>query len=216
MKTTLMLIRHAQSTDNARGANKLQEGHDSDAWLTDLGVQQAQALGKRLAAYCRKHDNYRTMLYSSPMARAWNTASEVSLALDKTAWMSAQLCEVIQPGWHEVPQEECEVRKALSLGADFMVPGGECFRQKAREMETWLFPMVWRPDTIDADQLIIGISHGLAIRSLLWRILGFDAHYIRRITLENTSICQLHITSERGWVLDSINDHAHLEGLNGY
>jgi probable phosphoglycerate mutase len=72
--TRLILVRHAQSTANATGHV---QGW-ANAPLTPRGQHEAQ----RLAAWLREHDHGVQHLFSSPLQRAYQTASSIGAALD--------------------------------------------------------------------------------------------------------------------------------------
>lgn len=77
----LLLIRHAQSANNAlaaQGVDAYQSGRQPDPPLTDLGRRQAEAL----AGWIGGVDPRPTHLYCSPMRRTLQTASPVAEALD--------------------------------------------------------------------------------------------------------------------------------------
>lgn len=79
----LYLIRHAQSTNNARPF----EEHVPDPPLTELGEQQAEFLAEYLAAGTHvapydEHNGYITSLYCSAMHRSLQTASIIQEAID--------------------------------------------------------------------------------------------------------------------------------------
>ncbi|MEO1636392.1 MAG: histidine phosphatase family protein, partial [Cyanobacteria bacterium J06631_9] len=64
MKTTVVIVRHGQSTSNAK---RIIQGHHDTAVLTDLGEQQARTVGKTLDSL--KVD----VVYASPLKRAKRT-----------------------------------------------------------------------------------------------------------------------------------------------
>lgn len=81
----LYLIRHAQSTNNARPI----EAHVPDPPLTELGVHQAQLLAEHLAAgnHVSPYDEHNgdiTALYCSAMHRSLQTASIIQEAAGVT------------------------------------------------------------------------------------------------------------------------------------
>lgn len=77
----LLLIRHAQSENNAAAAQSVeayQQGRKPDPELTELGRRQAQALGKWIGSVSPRP----TKLYSSPMMRTIQTAAPIAEAFD--------------------------------------------------------------------------------------------------------------------------------------
>lgn len=85
------LIRHAQSTNNARWHELAPQDRVPEPGLTDLGFQQ----GARLAEWARHLDTEArpTHLYCSPMRRAIQTAVPVADALDMPLVVRREICE---------------------------------------------------------------------------------------------------------------------------
>jgi broad specificity phosphatase PhoE len=61
------------------------------------------------------------------------------------------------------------------------------------------------------DQIVVAVSHGGTIRSLLCDVIGLDLGYFGRMWLDNGSFTELRFGSH-GWRLVRLNDAAHLEG----
>ena len=99
--TTLYLARHGESDWNA--ANRFQ-GH-SDRPLTELGRRQAEALAGKLESHAAL-----TAIYSSPLARAYETASIVGARLGLQPTPVDDLREVDVGGWSGLSRSEVEAR----------------------------------------------------------------------------------------------------------
>jgi probable phosphoglycerate mutase len=80
----LWLVRHGESTWNARG---LAQGHDDQARLTSRGLRQARAIAVQL------RDRPIRALYASDLSRALQTAAPLAGALGLTVVRDARLRE---------------------------------------------------------------------------------------------------------------------------
>jgi broad specificity phosphatase PhoE len=199
----LTLVRHATTEWNTAGR---WQGH-SDIPLSALGEAQGRALGVRLRG--ERYD----AVYSSDLVRARHTAT-LSLGQGVRPVLDERLRELhfgefdgqdhatnqAHPGW---PTWRADPWTQAT-------PGGESLEQVAARLGEWASEL--------PDGRIIAFSHGLAIRALLWTVLGWPAQlrpeqpypFPFEVRLEHTSLTRLRRTQD-GWEVWSVGDSAHLE-----
>lgn len=201
----LDLVRHGESETNADGTR----AGGNDTRLTECGKIQARLVGRAYVEYCQPICH----LWHSTLIRASETAdilarefADPSLKITSSNF----LIERQHPEWEGKPYSEIDTPETIArmnlLGPDFTPPGGESFRDVERRMATWLGRTIKNGDT---PTRIVAVSHGHAIKCLLWHILRFDASFIWRIKIDNASITRLRWT-DAGWFLDALNDVSHL------
>jgi probable phosphoglycerate mutase len=186
------LIRHAQSTANV---STIMGGVGAE--LTETGEDQARQLGTFLAS--QEID----AVYSSPYKRARATA-ELSLP-NKTLIFDDRLVEIRRGDWDGKPLteilNEAVIEQMQREGLDYRTPGGESLLEVGIRMESWLSALT---HVFDETAKVVAFTHGHAIRSLLQKLLGYNAEAIRRIQIWNTSITSLHL-KDGAWHLNGLN-----------
>ena len=205
--TQLFLVRHGQTSGNVQRVWQGWIGGE----LTPLGVQQAEATARRLAACGEDID----ALYSSPLHRAWQTAQIVGQALGLSPVAHEGLKEIWFGEIEGVTLEEFAARypelyRRWSNRNDmsFTWPGGESraeFHQRAgRAIEE----IVARHD---GGSIVIA-SHGGTLRAILAHLfpvqLGRWFHY----NLDNCSLTRVRLAPDDPQLL-ALNDTSHLDGL---
>lgn len=203
--TQLTLIRHANTEWNTAGR---WQGH-SDIPLSALGVQQARALGRRLAG------QHFSAAYTSDLSRTRQTAQyALQWAHAPTPTPDARLRELHFGDFEGLTEEQNRQHAAWdNWQADpwaAPVPGGESLQALARRAAAWA-------SELPAGQ-VVAFSHGLTIRALLWQLLewptpragaGFNP-FALNVRLAHVSITRL-VRGPHGWELLSLSDTAHLE-----
>lgn len=124
VSTTLLLVRHAETTDNA--TLRLSGWTDSD--LSERGEEQVRLLAEHIE---RAHSNVRA-LYTSPLVRAQRTADRIGKLIGLRPVPLENLREIYFGELDGLPLEEIEQRYASVLQAnedagsgDFAWPDGE-------------------------------------------------------------------------------------------
>jgi broad specificity phosphatase PhoE len=206
MPTSVFLVRHAETFGNVEGRFC---GH-SETELTEKGVAQAQALGRRMAG--ERFD----AAYSSDLSRAHRTAQ---FALEHHA---TPLAPVLDQGLREMHYGEWESLIGREIGAkspdllrDFFrcrvpAPGGESVQQVRERTAGALRRLV----AGHPDQSILVVSHGNAIMAMLAELLAVPYESTWSFAIANTSITRLTFSRSGRITLTGFNDHAHLEGEN--
>ncbi len=202
--TTILLIRHGQTSWNAAGR---WQGH-TDVPLNEVGREQGRLLAQRLVAWPWPV----ATLYSSDLKRAAETASIVGEALG--------LEPIQEPVWREryggafqgltgdeIAEEHPEAWAALLRGV-VAPPGGESSQSLHERMTGAFERLVER----HRGEVVAVISHGGAIRSLVAHVLQLPPDRDPRISVRgNTGISIIEKENERPPILVRLNDTGHLE-----
>ncbi len=157
----LLLVRHGETTGNL--AHQLQDEHDP---LTDQGRQQARALA---AALAQRGDL--GSLYSSPFARAFETAQIIGAATGLTPQPRPALAEINvgqAAGLTFAQWAECFPDQLAAFqqdGVAFTWPGGESGAIFAARIVAELDNLITQH--LDDAQAVVLVSHGGA---LAWAI----------------------------------------------
>ena len=209
----LFVFRHGESRSNAElgwmGAT------DRDSPLTETGVRQSKALGRRLRAEGVCFDR----MYSSTFPRAIQSAE---LALETMGQTSVPvtpvpaLVERETPSWRGMGSKEALTNEALAYmtvkSSDFVPVGGESHRMARRRIAAWLEDeLLYNVElTGKPVELTIGVStHGDTINSILHYVLGTDERFLSNCEPANCSVTRLAFDSG-GWAVLSVNDAGHL------
>jgi probable phosphoglycerate mutase len=187
----LYLIRHAESAMNT--TPELISGRTNETPLTGRGVMQARHLGRYLVA----HDVIPGSVHVSPAVRTQQTAryclKEMGLELEHRVHDNLQ--ELDQGDWAGLVRAEIYTDEVLGeierLGMDFKAPSGESMREVGARMEDWLQETFDDYQPAEAPETHLVFTHGVAIRSLVGRMLGWDNKRIYQTITDNTSLTML-------------------------
>ena len=212
------LIRHGESVSNAAGRVQGQE----DVELSVLGRRQADAV----AAWSRGHGGPGAAgvdeIWSSPLARARETAERIASALGLPLRIDDALRELhagIFQGhlWADLearfPQE---VSRWRSGDADYVIPGGESRAQLAARGGAALEALASRPV-----RAMIVVAHGGILTAALGRLVG-RTHPLLAAAAERPftrlpALANCSVTTVRwpGPDLVAFNETAHLDAGPG-
>jgi 2,3-bisphosphoglycerate-dependent phosphoglycerate mutase len=203
--TRILLIRHGETDWNATG--RLQ-GH-SDTPLNAAGREQARRAARRLTGEPVQ------ALYSSDLARSFETATIIGQELRLRVMTSPQLRERRYGVWEGLTSAEIQARYPEQFVAwrarstDFAPPQGETTTQLLTRAFNELQTIARR----HAGEVVVVITHGGLCYVLLNHILGSVNGDRREFTFGNASIHTLEVTGER-WSVISMNDIAHLQEID--
>lgn len=210
MTTNLYLIRHGEAYSNVEAVIG---GMRGDRGLTERGIAQAEALGRRLSAGEIAAD----VLYASTLPRARMTAQYVSEALKLPINWDDELHE-LRPGDADGMSVEA-ARERFPSFERFMLepfapiaPGGESWGSFQARTSAALERLILRHQ----DQTIVLVAHGGTIEmSFLYLLeLAPQARLRSAFHVRNTAITHWrHAESfggRREWQLVAHNDHRHL------
>lgn len=177
--TTILMVRHGQTPTTG----KLLPGRAPGLHLADVGLQQAERAGERIAELTKVD-----AIYTSPMERARETAAPIGKAVgirpkvvkgliecDFGDWTGAELKNLMKlPEWRTV-------QKAPST---FRFPNGESFTEMQVRMVTAL-------DKLRAQHpggVIVCVSHADTIKAAMAHALGTHLDLFQRIVISTCSI----------------------------
>jgi broad specificity phosphatase PhoE len=156
---TLLLVRHGETEWNRVGRY---QGW-SDSPLTERGIAQAEAIGRRL---CELPEAATAEIIASPLGRARRSAEIIAACLGRAAvQFDERLREISLGSWDGL--DRLEVRSRLASMASgfsrhewyFNTPDGETYDGFAGRLGAWL-------DERSDDAPCIVVCHGIATRLL--------------------------------------------------
>jgi len=208
----LLLIRHGESRGNA--SHRMQGRLDEP--LTERGREQSHRLAERLQGWSIKHAEPISAVYSSTLARAYQTASilvqrwGVPLVLDKR--LGERDIGALQGlTWPEVetryPQVAQTMRQKWTLHT---LPGGESIFQLTDRMWQAITGIVDRSKNGNEGRCVAIVSHGAAINAYFNRLMGRGDGKPFLFSLGNTSLSIVAFQNGRPRILLA-NDLCHLE-----
>jgi probable phosphoglycerate mutase len=179
-ETTLIVIRHGETPWNRE---KRMQG-TTDTQLSDIGLAQARALGRRLAG------RGFAALYTSDLARARDTARAIAEHAGRDFVTDPRLQERRFGIFEGLTAGEIEERfpeehaRFVSRDPDYEVPGGECARRFSERCLGCLSEIAGR----HRGEEIVVVTHGLVLDSLYRAAQGLGHGERRPVPLINASL----------------------------
>ena len=204
--TRILLVRHGETDWNATGRI---QGH-SDTPLNAAGRQQAQRAAQRIA---REPIG---ALYSSDLARAFETATIIGAPLGLTVVASPRLRERQYGLWEGLTSAEIQARYPEQFAmwrarsTDFAPPQGETRSELLTRALAELQTIARR----HVREMVVVVTHGGLCYVLINHILGSVDGDRREFTFGNASIHTLEVTGDQ-WSVISMNETAHLQVIEG-
>jgi probable phosphoglycerate mutase len=205
MSTTVYLIRHGETDWNVEGR---WQGH-ADVPLNDLGREQARLLSQRLAN-ARAHFD---AIYSSDLARAYQTAWEVGAALQVPVQLLPPLREIDLGTWSGMTygaiKAQFPVETALlEAGQDIPRGGAESMAMLQRRVVDAVDAIV----ALHKGETICLVTHGGCVRALLAHAASFHGDTWQAFPhIGNTSVSVIRCVSSSDWSIVEVNDMRHLD-----
>ncbi|WP_137816115.1 bifunctional RNase H/acid phosphatase [Gandjariella thermophila] len=201
--TRLLLLRHAQTEHSAQ---RRYSGR-GDVPLTDLGMRQAGAAARRLAAM----DDIVTIV-SSPLRRARQTADEVAAATGAEIVLEDGFTEVDFGAWEgltfaEAAARDPDLHRRWLADPAVPPPGGESFAEVHRRVRR-------ARDTLIAKHggaTLVVVSHVTPIKTLLWMALDAGPSVLYRMHLDLISLSVVEFYPDGHASVRLVNDTCHLE-----
>ncbi|MBP1466658.1 histidine phosphatase family protein [Candidatus Chloroploca sp. M-50] len=207
MSTTILLIRHGETDWNMTGR---WQGH-TDVPLNAIGLQQAELVASRLAQEGRRFD----AIYSSDLARAYETARAIGAAVKVAVQLLPSLREIDLGTWSGLTYEEIKTKfpdeiALLDQNIDIPRGGGESLGAlRTRVVET-----VTALGHHHQGQTLALVTHGGCIRMLLAHADNYAGDGFKRFPhIGNTSISVIEVNGNH-WTLSLVNDMSHLTATN--
>ena len=178
---TIFLVRHGETEWNR--ARRYQGWSDSP--LTERGVAQAEAVGRRLRAL---PEAAAAEIVASPIGRARRTAEIIAGCLGRTAPVrfDDRLREISIGSWDGLDRKEIMALMGASFEEFewyFVTPDGESYDEFAGRIAGWL-------DQV-GDDPIIAVSHGVATRVLRGLYAGLSRETALRLPVPQDCIFRL-------------------------
>lgn len=200
--TEIYLIRHAEAEGNLY---RLWQGR-TDGRITPQGRLQIQALAERFASV------HLDAIYSSDLQRARETAQGLLKDHPVPYYTDPRLQEFYVGAWENRPFgntdfEEPEMAHLFNSDpARWHADGAESFFHCQHRMEEVLRDVAEKND----GGTIAVISHGMAIRTLLAKLLGIPSENIEELK-HGDNTCVAHILWDgSAFFVDYYNDNSHL------
>ena len=200
-RTQMIIVRHGETEWNING---IRQGH-LDSALTGKGIAQAKALAARLA-----REEF-TVLYSSDLGRAVQTAEEISKVTRHEIVTDARLRERhlgIFQGLNadelneKYPQERRQFR---TMGPDYVIPGGESMRQQVERNVSYLNELAAKHQ---GEQIVV-VTHGGVVSGFFRHTLEISLAAPRRFEFVNAGL-NIFAHEEGNWMLLTWGDVSHL------
>ncbi len=203
MTTTLYLVRHGETDWNAAGR---WQGH-TDIALNERGRAQSRVLAQRL----RDEGIHFDAIYSSDLARAFQTAWEIGAAVKVAVQMWPPLRELDVGSWSGLTRDEIRAHypddyQMMEQGTDFARGGGETMAAMRQRVTQTVEAIVQQ----HPGETLALVTHGGVVRVLvryLSETYGIEPPPLQQIG--NTSITIVRCLSYM-WQLDTFNDMTHL------
>jgi len=200
----LLLARHGETIWNAQHRYQGQ----TDVPLNEMGKQQAEALGRRLAG------EQIDVIYASDLGRAWETAQAIAKPHKLDVQPEPRLREMDFGEWEGLTFAEIERNYPDELSAWLEDPqraapaGGEPGTHFSARVRAVLDALV----VAHQGQTVIVAAHGGSLRALLCLALGLSPGAQWRFRLGQASLSELFVYEEVT-VLALLNDRCHLSRL---
>jgi broad specificity phosphatase PhoE len=203
MTTTIYLVRHGQTRSNVTGYYMGWSEEDLD----EVGYDQARKLASRLACLPI------ASIYTSPLKRAYTTASLIAGPHGLQVKPLDDLIEVKLGDWQGLHESEIERRwpelwrQSQIDPSGLAFPNGESFMQVA-ERATRAFEAVV---AANKDKRTVMVTHDIVVRILAAYVLGVTYSIYRRIKVNNASLSVVWVTDSSRRLV-TLNDTAHYGG----
>jgi len=174
--------------------------------LDEVGVRQARATAARLNRW------EISAVYSSPLKRAFSTASIMAARRGLTAQLEAGLIDIDYGKWQGMTHQEARVDDPKSYDLwlkrphQLTFPGGECLADVRKRAVSAVETLTPKHDR----QTMVLVSHKVVIKVLLCHFLDLaDTHFWRF----QQSFCAVNVVEADGGsaTVHLINDACHLE-----
>jgi len=202
MTTTVLLVRHGQTTSNVTG---FYMGW-SDEDLNDVGYAQAHSLSSRLASLPI------ASVYTSPIQRAYTTALILAKPHNLEVKVLDDLSEIRLGDWQGLYMDEIQQRwpelwqQSRTDPSGLTMPNGESFNEVAeRAVRTFQTVVVANQGRHAAI-----VIHDVVVRVLVAHVLGVSNSIYRKFEINNASLSVVRIVNGTARLI-TLNDTSHLE-----
>jgi broad specificity phosphatase PhoE len=200
----VILVRHGQTDWNRKGIFRGR----IDVGLNQTGIGEARIIGEKL----RNVDF--DAVYSSPLARAFETARCIASIRRKEVAVLDDLVDFDFGAWQGLSREEVKAgfpalfEQWEKAPEKVRIPGAEtldCVRRRVlRALDSAL--------SLHPEETAVFVSHGLINKVLLCAVLGLSNAHFWKIRQDNGAI-NLFTYSDQGTKLVLMNDTTHLASV---
>jgi broad specificity phosphatase PhoE len=201
--TRIVLVRHGQTVWNREQRFRGR----ADVELDELGLKQAQATGRYLAARWPV-----VAVYASPMHRAMQTAEAIARAQALTVHPLGGLMDIDFGEWQgcladEVAQRSPDLFRTWQEAPHVMrFPGGEGLDDVRSRIVSALDGVIAR----HAGQAVALVSHTVASRVLLCAVLGLGNDHFWRLRQDTCAVNVFEAEEDGTFTVVLLNDTCHL------
>ncbi|MBX5476940.1 MAG: alpha-ribazole phosphatase [Clostridia bacterium] len=199
--TLLYLVRHGETQSNREGRYQ----GSLDIPLNEEGREQARRLARRLAGVAFD------AAYASDLKRAVETARILLDGRDIELRLDARLREMSYGRWEGLTVEEIQQRYPEEWeayrrdGVQTRVTGGESLEDVRRRVAAFADEVLQQ-----AYRRVLVVSHGAALKTLLFTLAGLDLRLRGRFVLDNTSLTIVRAGGQAKPRVLRVNDVEHL------
>ena len=208
--TEIVMIRHGASADAVPGQRfPLVDGH-GDPPLSPVGLEQAEALGDRLAI------EPIDALFVTGLARTVQTAAPLAERHGVEPHVVPGLREVKLGEWEggefriRVQRGDPLAVRAVAEERWDVIPGAETMEELAARVRAGIESIV---DHVGPDATAAAVLHGGVIGEACRQ--ATDSRPFAFVHSDNCSLSRLVVLPDGRWLLRTFNDVAHLAALNG-
>ena len=193
----ISFVRHGETAHNREG--KFQGRADVE--LSARGLEQVARLATRLST------SEITAVYSSPLARARQTAMAIAAVAGCEVEADDRLIELDYGEWDGLPLGDIDAHQWAAWRADpaFAPPGGESLVAVTARVESFC-----RERLADREADVVAVSHVSPIKAAVCWALGVDERATWQMQLGLATITDIGARPDGTGYLSSFNDAAHL------
>ncbi len=194
----LLIVRHGETDGNLRPTAL----GTTDLPLNERGRRQAQALARVFKL--DKPD----VIYTSPLARAAETAKRIGEEHGLVPLPMLDLCERNFGLWENLAVDEIRVRFEEEYSqwqkdiVDYQIPGGESARVHSERLSRMMDDLIRRHQ----GEKVMLVTHLGCIRHLLAYLLGMGVEGSWRFSLKPGTFCRLQVDEKGFGVLSSLGE----------
>lgn len=202
----LYLVRHAATANNLARPPRLQ-GRGIDAALSAEGLQQADQTA-RFLAHCQPH-----AVYSSPLARARQTAEAIAAQSHQTVEIVDALTEVDIGQWEGMTWNEAERSSPQQYQAFLTDAGANPFLggETLQQVQDRVVPALEQLIQANFGRIVVVVAHSVVNRAYLAHLMEMPLSRYRSIPQDNCGISVLRHRHARTRLV-TLNGLFHLDG----
>jgi probable phosphoglycerate mutase len=203
--TRLFIIRHGETLWNEeRRAQGIQ-----DIVLSEKGKIQAECFANRL-----KEENI-DFIYSSDLSRAYETAKILGNKINKPVHVISDIREMNFGKWEGLTIDDIKLKYQDTYNIwrntphIAQIPGAETMLQVQERAMKGVYNIIKK----HPNKNIVLVSHGVAIKTIIFGLLDIDLSNYKKIRQDNTAINIIDFKEDYN-VLVKLNDTCHLSNIN--